>query len=620
MADDYRRLFETNSVPMCVFANDTLAFLAVNETAVRQYGYSKKEFLSMTVRDIRSPEDVSRFLNHFHSDPPGVVGVGVWRHQKKDGTIIDAAISYDPILWMGSQARLVSARDVTEQKRLEEAFWKSEERFRTAPSYAAAGFAVTDKDGRFINVNYTYCGITGYSIEELCGMDVRDLMHSENLREYSERTQHILTGEINNFIHRTSYIKKSGDLILVQNRVSAIRDHGGLLVGFMVWTEGINDRTVMEIELRKEGALANVAQDAFAVRDLEESLRLFRELMDQSNDAIEIIDPETLRFLDGNEKSYVSLGYTRQEFLSLAVYDVNPTLDESTRKNRRDQLKTTGSLMLESFHRRKDGSTFPVEANLKFVRLDRDYVVAVVRDVTERKQAERELRKLSGRLLRLQDEERRRIARDLHDSTGQDLVALVTMLSQLRALTRSRRPKSRDLVSECQALAERCVNEIRTLSYLLHPQMLDVAGLKDAISHYLDGFTKRSGIRVEFEVSPGFGRMTRHVELALFRVVQESLTNVQRHSGSLQAKIRLLRKADEVTLEIIDNGRESSNKELKRDKWLPFEVGVGIPSMQERVKIIGGRLAIASGSHGTTVRVTLTARAQRHEAPSNSDS
>jgi PAS domain S-box-containing protein len=241
-------------------------------------------------------------------------------------------------------------------------------------------------------------------------------------------------------------------------------------------------------------------------------------------------------------------------------------------------------------------------------------------DIEDRRQAEEELRRLSGQLLRSQDEERRRIARDLHDSTGQDLVALATMLGELRASTPSSSPKSPELVSECQALAEHCIREVRTLSYLLYPPMLDEAGLEDAIRHYLDGFTKRAGIRVDLEVSPGYRRMTSDIELALFRVVQESLTNVQRHSGSLQAKIRLVRNADEVTLEISDSGRETSDRELKRDKSIPFEVGVGIPSMRERVKLIGGRLTIASGSHGTTVRVTLPAEGEKHEAASNSDS
>src|SRR5712691_12083392 len=143
-------------------------------------------------------------------------------------------------------------------------------------------------------------------------------------------------------------------------------------------------------------------------------------------------------------------------------------------------------------------------------------VAGTCRDITERVRAEEELQRLSGQLLRLQDEERRRIARDLHDSTGQNVVALATTLSQLHDSMPSSSRKLRKLVSQCQALADQCVCEVRTLSYLLHPPMLDEAGLEDAVRHYIDGYTKRSSVRVELEVSPGIGRMARDIELALF--------------------------------------------------------------------------------------------------------
>jgi PAS domain S-box-containing protein len=226
-------------------------------------------------------------------------------------------------------------------------------------------------------------------------------------------------------------------------------------------------------------------------------------------------------------------------------------------------------------------------------------------DIEDRKQAEEELRHLSGQLLRLQDEERRRIARDLHDSTGQDLVALATTLSQLHASIPSSSRKLRKLASQCQALADQCIREVRTLSYLLHPPMLDEAGLEDAIRHYVDGFAGRTGIEVALEISPRFGRMTPDVEMALFRVVQESLTNIQRHSGSLQAKIRIHRVPGKITLEVNDKGSGISGNPRIRTDELPFKLGVGITSMQERVKLIGGRLDIESSSSGTTVRATI---------------
>src|SRR6202795_4757698 len=233
--------------------------------------------------------------------------------------------------------------------------------------------------------------------------------------------------------------------------------------------------------------------------------------------------------------------------------------------------------------------------------------VGALTDVTAAKRSEEELRRLSGQLLRLQDEERRRIARDLHDSTGQDLVALATTLSQLHACIPSASRKLRKLASQCQALADQCILDVRTLSYLLHPPMLDEAGLEDAIRHYAGGFTTRTGIEVELEISPRLGRMKPQVELALFRVVQESLTNVQRHSGSAKAKIRIERDPRKIALEISDKGSGISGSLPIRNGKMPFGLGVGIPSMHERVALIGGQLDIESSSSGTTVRVMIPA-------------
>src|SRR5882672_1664546 len=239
-------------------------------------------------------------------------------------------------------------------------------------------------------------------------------------------------------------------------------------------------------------------------------------------------------------------------------------------------------------------------------------------DIEDRKQTEEDLLHLSGQLLRSQDEERRRIARDLHDSTGQNLVALATMLGRLSNSVPSVGRKSRTLLSECIALADQCIREVRTLSYLLHPPLLDEAGLEDAIREYVTGFTKRSGVQVELEMSPRLGRMARDVEMALFRVVQESITNIHRHSGSQKAKIRMDRNPD-LTLEISDLGRGVSASVKRVKEEARFEVGVGMLSMQERVKLIGGRLDIVYTSRGTTVHVTVPPGGKEHEKTSNSD-
>ena len=230
-------------------------------------------------------------------------------------------------------------------------------------------------------------------------------------------------------------------------------------------------------------------------------------------------------------------------------------------------------------------------------------------DVSERKRKEEELRRLSGQLLRSQDEERRKIARDLHDATGQDLVALSSMLGHLLATIPTSSRKLRKSISRCQAIADRCIREIRTLSYLLHPPMLDESGLEDAIRHYVTGFAERTEIEIELDVSPGFGRLAREEELAFFRVMQESLVNIHRHSGCFHAKIRLERSPQEVLLEVSDNGRGFPANGNGRDNGSCFAGGVGIQSMHERMKLVQGRLELSSGTSGTIVRARVPVNA-----------
>jgi signal transduction histidine kinase len=156
-------------------------------------------------------------------------------------------------------------------------------------------------------------------------------------------------------------------------------------------------------------------------------------------------------------------------------------------------------------------------------------------------------------------------------------------------------------------LLDRSIREVRTLSYVLHPPMLDETGLEDAIRYYLKGYVDRTGIAVDFEVPPDFGRIRQDMELALFRVVQESLINAHRHSGTFTAKVRLARDPGVVWLEVIDYGRGIAGfAEKKFGRDYPGG-GVGLLSMQERIKQVGGHLEIASSSEGTTVRVEIIA-------------
>jgi PAS domain S-box-containing protein len=231
----------------------------------------------------------------------------------------------------------------------------------------------------------------------------------------------------------------------------------------------------------------------------------------------------------------------------------------------------------------------------------------VVLDITDCRRAEESLRRLSGRLMELQDEERRRIARELHDSIGQCLTAIKINLD---ILDRSLSQPDLDLrtakaLAEALSLTDQCSSDTRTISYLLHPPLLDERGLASAIRWYADGFAQRSGIRLSMDLPSDDIRLPQPVETTLFRIVQESLTNIHRHSGSTMAEVRLLTDAESVILEVRDEGHGMPAASLRRCNGSGRMVGVGIAGMRERVRQFGGKLDILSDSRGTQVRATL---------------
>ena len=227
-------------------------------------------------------------------------------------------------------------------------------------------------------------------------------------------------------------------------------------------------------------------------------------------------------------------------------------------------------------------------------------------DRTERRRVEQALHQLSGRLLELQDDERRRISRELHDTTAQNLAVLSMNLCVLKDTTQVLGEKSRQAVAESLALTERCSQEIRTLSYLLHPPLLDELGLVSALRAYAVGFTQRTGIHIDLKIE-NIGRLPGEIETTLFRIVQEALTNVHRHSGSLKAEIRVVRDPKEVRLHVCDEGKgvPPASLELISEG---ANIGVGVAGMRERAIQLGGQLKIASSDKGATITAILPLR------------
>jgi len=217
--------------------------------------------------------------------------------------------------------------------------------------------------------------------------------------------------------------------------------------------------------------------------------------------------------------------------------------------------------------------------------------------------ANQNLRALSARLLQLQDEERRRFARELHDSVGQSLAGLTLNLSAVRTDI-ERLAKTATALSESEAMVQEMSKEVRTISYLLHPPLLDEAGLASALRWYVEGFTQRSKIQVEAEFPDDFGRLSQELETAVFRVVQECLTNIHRHSGSRTAKVSIARFNGLVQVEVSDRGKGIA-PEKRYEIEASGTLGVGLRGMRERILQLGGSMKIDSNSPGTVVKVQV---------------
>jgi PAS domain S-box-containing protein len=394
----------------------------------------------------------------------------------------------------------------------------------------------------------------------------------------------------------------------------------------------------LEAREKAEQTLRETYSREVELRQNEERFRLFVEAVDDY--AIFVLDAE------GNVSSWNKgaerlKGYAASEILGKHFSSFYPEEDVESGKPQWELEVATkeGRIEDEGWRVRKDSSRFWANVVITATRDEQGNVIGftkVTRDFTERRQAqealrsanaelvsevaekrsaekrlaisERSLRGLSLRLLRMQDEERRRIGRDLHDSLGQYLAALKMNLDSLESVLNGGPNGAGRDVAQCARLAGDAIKELRTISYLLYPPMLEEMGLKSAIPWYLDGFSKRSNIQTTFEVDPDFGRLPTEVELAMFRILQESLTNVHRHSGSLTATIRLSMADGSALLEVRDMGKgiPLTLLEQSSEDWMG-SLGVGLRGMNERMRQLGGKLEVSSTESGTVVIASVPA-------------
>ncbi len=514
--------------------------------------------------------------------------MGVFRTRYRDylWLLVDAQPRLTPD---GSVAEVIcSFSDITPQKQALSSVtaWKN----RYDAAVRASGQILYDWDVQTNDVLYAgdHERILGYSTEDLTGGLPRfmELVHPEDREVVGEEIRRVVATKEP---YRQEYRLRSKD-----GRYLLVKDQGYFY---------LDDSSDL---VRMVGFISDITDQRRAEESLRASEQRFRHSFAHSATGMLIVDLDG-RFVEANQAYCDITGYTQAELEPLTFLDIThpEDVERCARPFHRMLQGEIPSYVVEKRYIRKDGSVVWARISSTLLRDSANrptHAVVIVENITERKHAEEELDALSRRLLHVQDEERRRLARELHDSTAQSIAAMCMNLGVVSESGTLLDPPGRRALNECLEIGEQCIRELRTFSYLLHPPVLDDMGLASALKVYVEGFVQRSRLEIGLDIAPDLGRLSRELELTLFRVVQESLTNIHRHSGSRSALIRIVRYAKEVLLQVRDYGCGIAGASGNQTGELK-QAGVGIASMRERVRQIGGHLRIHSRPGGTDVEV-----------------
>lgn len=346
--------------------------------------------------------------------------------------------------------------------------------------------------------------------------------------------------------------------------------------------------------------LADRMKAELALRDSENQLRA---MFENALDGMLLLD-DTRRVLDANESALQLFGYTLAEIRELR-WDALIPAERRTGLGERWRVFLAGETKRGEMGVRCAAGHSRLVAFSSCANILPGRHLFTLRDITDQREAEDSLHLLSQRLMQLQDEERRRIARELHDSTGQCLAAVRMNLDSITDAVPELPAKAQKSLVEAGEICRSCAADIRTISYLLHPPLLDEAGLLPALEWYVTGFSERSGVKVNKDISEPGKPLTRELNTALFRIIQEALANIHKHAESQTATIRMYSDEQKLVLEISDAGKGIDPSRLQDRRNGVRGLGVGITGMRERVRQLGGTLEIEPANPGTLVRATF---------------
>lgn len=521
-----------------------------------------------------------------HSDTPVALALkaGTSLHEqevvieKPDGSRVTVSVYIDPI--RGKNGAIVGVvnffHDIHERKQAE----------RTTGLLAAivdsSDDAIISKnlDGIITSWNRGAEQLFGYSAKEAIGQNIRLIVPEDRRDEETTILARLARGErVDRF--ETVRVRKDGSTVDISATISPLKDAAGRVTGASKVARDITEDKRVARAQAEQARLLDLSSDAIFVRDAADRITYW------------------------NKGAWELYGYTREEALGRVTHELLRTEFPEPLENIREQLDRDRRWSGELVHRKKDGMQIVVTTRWVLEPNSHGIPRSILEtntDITQRKQAEQAFkeREFSARLLQLQDEERRRIARELHDGVGQLLAAMSMNAAKLSAEKSKLSQDAARSVEDNSKLIEQVSADIRTVSYLLHPPLLDEMGLYSALKWYIDGFAERSKIATKLELPADWERLPQEHELCLFRIAQECLTNIHRHSGSSTALVRLLRSPAGITLEVSDEGA-GLHQEKQSRIFSGETAGVGLRGMRERVRQVGGSVEIRSNGHGTTV-------------------
>lgn len=624
----YRSTFELAAVGVAHVSAEG-KWLRVNRKLCEIVGYTQEELLERSFQEITHPDDLGPDIAQMKDMLAGSTNQYSIekRYIRKDGTQVWIRLSVSAVRDSNQKLKHfisvieeIGARKEAEESRALLATYEKD-RFRLAAIVESSDDPIISKDlnGIITSWNSAAERVFGYKSEEIVGKSIMTIIPPELHHEEDFILGRLRKGErIGQF--ETIRLTKNGRRLDVSLSISPVRNSQGKIVGASKIAHDITERKRAEAALRESEdrfrTMADTAPVLICVSDREGNCTFFNR--------------PWLEFTGRSLEQELGMGWGD---------DIHPDDKSQALDTYRSSLVTRKPYTMEYRLKRADGQYRWVLYHSVPRYTGKDELagfVAIGTDTTERKEAESALRAshadleqrvrertaelieknnnlimqasvirdLSRRLLQIQDQERHRIAREMHDSVGQLLAAMSMNFAQVLPESPKLSPSASKALFDNAELLEHTTREVRTLSHLLHPPLLDEAGIGSALRMFVDGFTQRSNIAVNLELPSDVARLPNEIELTIFRMVQESLTNIHRHADSRTASIRLSFHDDQVQLEISDAG-----KGIPEDKMALLNssrgTGVGIRGMRERLHQLGGDLEIESTSQGTRLRATV---------------